>query len=699
LDKLRHNLNESQSRAVNHLDGPALVLAGAGSGKTRVLTERMCNLVKSGKANSYEILALTFTNKAAEEMKTRIKGLLRKKYDFPWVGTFHSISYKVLNIYLPKSSQRYKKNFTIYDPNDQLKIMKQVIKELDLDMHEYDPKTIRGKMDKLKNLYTYDEWDKEWDYKDENERNIFNRYQESLVQNNAMDFGDLILNFYELISKSKEIRENLHKKFQYILVDEYQDTNKIQFRLLNNLAARTKNLFAVGDEDQTIYGWRGASIDNILDFKKIYKNTKVFKLEQNYRSTPEILEVSNELIFNNKKRMDKVLSTVNPMGGEVEITSCPDNSLEAEHIAKKISEYIKKDNYKLKDFGIFYRTNAQSRSLEDVFRRNKIKYKIFGNISFYERAEIKDLISFLRMIVNPYDEVSFDRIINIPPRGVGEKTLKKIKLLQKSTDMHFLDCLGYCSNQSTIFTKKTIAKLRDFSEFFQTLSSSIKKNDILISESIEKFLINIRYFDYLADTDKKENISEFLNLVAEYENENQEPNINDFLNMLSISSSIDNLEDNGGYVAMMTVHLAKGLEFPCVFLVGMEEGLFPHSRILDDPDENSIEEERRLCYVAFTRAMNKLNISYCRMRRQFGDINYCEKSQFIQEVEDCKNVTLANYGSEENLDDSKVKVYHHRFGLGVILEEEIDEFIDDVVTVLFDNGVTKRVFLTDLEDG
>ena len=370
MDKLRHNLNESQSRAVNHLDGPALVLAGAGSGKTRVLTERMCNLVKSGKANSYEILALTFTNKAAEEMKTRIKGLLRKKYDFPWVGTFHSISYKVLNIYLPKSSQRYKKNFTIYDPNDQLKIMKQVIKELDLDMHEYDPKTIRGKMDKLKNLYTYDEWDKEWDYKDENERNIFNRYQESLVQNNAMDFGDLILNFYELISKSKEIRENLHKKFQYILVDEYQDTNKIQFRLLNNLAARTKNLFAVGDEDQTIYGWRGASIDNILDFKIIYKNTKVFKLEQNYRSTPEILEVSNELIFNNKKRMDKVLSTVNPMGGEVEITSCPDNSLEAEHIAKKISEYIKKDNYKLKDFGIFYRTNAQSRSLEDVFRRN-----------------------------------------------------------------------------------------------------------------------------------------------------------------------------------------------------------------------------------------------------------------------------------------------------------------------------------------
>ncbi|MEE2975666.1 MAG: UvrD-helicase domain-containing protein [Thermodesulfobacteriota bacterium] len=699
MNNLRHNLNQSQKMAATHVDGPALVLAGAGSGKTRVLTERICHLIKSGKANSFEILALTFTNKAAEEMKSRIKKLLGNKYDFPWVGTFHSISYKILSIFITEIGKDYKKNFTIYDPNDQLKIIKNVVKELDLDSNEYNPNLIRGKLDKLKNLYTFDEWDDEWSYRDEKERSVFHKYQKALEDNNAMDFGDLILNFYELISRNDKVKKNLHNRFKYILVDEYQDTNKIQFRLLNNLASKTKNIFAVGDEDQTIYGWRGASIDNIFKFKEIYHKTKIYKLEQNYRSSPEILQVSNQLIFNNKKRMDKVLTTSNPNAGNVEVISCPDNSVEADFVSEKITQYIKEKKYRLKDFGIFYRTNAQSRSLEDVFRRRKIKYKIFGNISFYDRAEIKDLISFLRLIVNPYDEISFNRIVNIPPRGIGAKTLIKMKSIQESSGMNFLECIEYCSDKNDVFSKKVASNLKDFKDSYRNLTLEINNKHLPISEAIEKFLINIKYFEYLEDTDKKENISEFLNLVAEYQNDNKESSLNDFLNMLSISSSIDNFNEDSGYVAMMTVHLAKGLEFPCVFLVGMEEGLFPHSKILDDPDENGIEEERRLCYVAFTRAMNKLHISYCRMRRQFGDINYCEKSQFIAEVENCKNVELDNYGQDEVDNKNHVKVFHHRFGEGVILEEELDEFIDDVVTVLFDNGTKKRVFLSDLEDG
>ena len=677
-----------------HVDGPALVLAGAGSGKTRVLAERVCNLVKYGKARSYEILALTFTNKAAEEMKARINSLLGKRYDFPWVGTFHSICFRLLRENIRELRPKYKTNFTIYDPSDQNTVMKRAIEKLEFDLDRYNSKSIRTKLDSLKNDYT--NLDELVDnIQDENELNIMKLYQSILIDNNAMDFGDLLVNFYELIHTNEGVKKKLHKRFKYILVDEYQDTNRIQFRILTNLVSETKNLFVVGDEDQSIYGWRGASIENFFDFEKIFPKSKIFKLEQNYRSTPQILEISNELIKNNEKRKyEKKLTTNNPSGEPVEIHSHYDNAAEAEFVCKKILKYTRKKDYTLNNFGIFYRTNFQSRMIEDELRKNNIPYTIVGNISFYERKEIKDIIAFLRLLDNPFDELSFDRVINLPPRGIGLKTLEKIKL--KKDKWTYLDFLINHSPKQEVLQGKIVYKLEEFGRLLKELYCDMKESDIPMAEALEKFLTNLKYYDYLDDEDRKENVNEFLNIIAEYEEKEASPNLYDFLNTFSLRTSVDNFDQNEKRVVMMTVHLAKGLEFPCVFMVGMEEGLFPHSRSLNE-GESQTEEERRLCYVAFTRAMKKLHISYCRMRRQFGTISICEKSQFIDEIQGNINVKIIEPEDAKIYKGNKTQVYHYRFGSGIILKE-FDENIDDIITVLFDSGITKRVFISDLDD-
>ena len=685
LDK--YNLNPNQLKAANHINGPALVLAGAGSGKTRILTLRILNLVQSQIAGSEQILALTFTNKAADEIRDRLSNMLGTDNLFPWMGTFHSISYKILRIFINELNPDYKKGFTIYDSSDQTRLLKDTIKSLDLDLDQYPPALIKTIIDGLKNSTPYGEWVIE----DKNRKKIIDTYQKRLKENNAMDFGDLILNCYELILKSEKVKNYLSKTFQYILVDEYQDTNDIQFKLIKLLLNSEDNLFVVGDDNQLIYGWRGASVDTILNFETLFPKTVIYKLEQNYRSTPQILDVANNLISNNKKKMEKNLWTSNPKGDLVELTSQRSDIAEAEYVASKIKEYS--GDYKLSDVAIFYRTNAQSRVLEDQLRKKKIQYKIFGNISFYDRAEIKDLVCYLRLIVNPEDGIAFNRIINIPARGIGAKTLQKLMNLKK-VDVSYLDLL-YVGVDHKIFSKKSEVLVLKLITAIDTFCVSLENGGI-ISECTEQFLIDLQYQEHLKDEDRVENISEFINVISDYEENINENNLSEFLNSLSISSSVDGLDSSSESITLMTIHLAKGLEFPCVFFVGIEDQIVPHSRTHDN--ENEIEEERRLCYVAITRAIKKLHLSYANFRKVFGQIIPSGKSRFVEEIANSENILRldgisTNSGSSSN---EEKKVFHYRFGTGSIVYND-DDSIEDVVLVQFDSGFRKKVFIHDLE--
>jgi DNA helicase-2/ATP-dependent DNA helicase PcrA len=667
------------------MKGPALVLAGAGSGKTRILTLRILNLVKSQTAGSDEILALTFTNKAADEIKERLYKMLGSDNVFSWMGTFHSISYKILRIFVDELSPDYKKGFTIYDSNDQTKLIKDTIKALDLNVDQYPPALIKTMIDNLKNSQPYDDWKIE----DKNRRNIIDTYQKKLKENNSMDFGDLILNCYELVSKNQKVRNYLRKIFRFILIDEYQDTNEIQFKLIKLLLSDEKNLFVVGDDNQLIYGWRGASVDTILNFESLFPNTKLYKLEQNYRSTPQILDVANNLIANNKKRMDKDLWTSNSKGELVELISHRSDIAEAEYVSKKIKSYNK--NFKLSEIAVFYRTNAQSRVLEDQLRKSKINYKIFGNISFYDRAEIKDMICYLRLIVNPNDSVAFNRIINTPARGIGAKTLQKM-IDFKLDDINYIDLLKK-SLESRIFSKKSEVHVVNLIGAIDTFILSLK-NGVLISECTEQFLIDLKYQEYLKDEDRIENISEFINVISDWEEVANNNDLSEFLNTLSISSSVDGLDTQSESITLMTIHLAKGLEFPCVFFVGLEDQIVPHSRTHDN--ENELEEERRLCYVAITRAIKKLHLSYALFRKVFGQIMPSTKSRFVEEIAESENIMRFDENSLEINNNAKTeKVFHYRFGSGYIVYD--DDAIEDVVLVQFDSGFRKKVFLYDLE--
>ena len=683
FEKIKQKMNNNQLAAIKHEDGPALVLAGAGSGKTRVLTIKIASLIYQKLCGTNELLALTFTNKAANEMRERINTFVGNKLDFPWIGTFHSISYKILRLNSDYIVGNYNKNFSIYDPSDQLKVIKSIIKDNDLDLNRYDPSKIRSKIDSLKNSLLYDEWE----FDDEIEQKIIQTYQTRLETLNAMDFGDLILKFYELLTKNNNFKQKMQNLFKYVFVDEYQDTNNIQFRLINIISNPQRNLFVVGDEDQSIYGWRGANIENILQFKKFFPDTEVYKLEQNYRSTPEILNVSNSLISKNTERLEKKMWTINKKGNPVKLVSFEDDRTEAKYVARNILS--EKSTFPFKDIAIFYRTNAQSRVLEDELRRANIKYRIFGNISFYERAEVKDCISYLKFITNKNDEIAFDRIINNPTRGIGLKTLQKIKLIASQENINLFETIKKIRTEKTFSNKINIAisKLIESIDFF---IEDIDKFSSL-SEAFEKFLNSIEYFDSLKDDDKLENVSEFLNFIAEFENNNSN-DINDFLNSLMLSSAVDDLDNSSSFVTLMTVHLSKGLEFPSVYVVGIEEGLFPHSRSMFSVAE--IEEERRLCYVAFTRAIKSLNLSYCKIRRQFGSIIYSNPSQFLDEIDSCEDLNIIDLNTS---DTNEEKVFHYKFGNGYIDIADTDNY-EDVVTVRFDSGVVKKVFINDLEE-
>mgnify|MGYP001007721298 CR=1 FL=1 len=628
-------LNDKQKEAVYYGDGPLLILAGAGSGKTRVLTHRIAYLIEERGVFPGNILAITFTNKAANEMKGRVGKLLHGKAEDVWMGTFHSICVRILRMFINRLG--YDRNFIIYDTDDQKTLVKECIKEKNLNKDTYKEKSIISIISSQKNLMlTPDAYINEnyGDFYCRNVGEIYAFYQEKLKKNNALDFDDLILKTIELLKKDKDALEYCQKKFKYIFVDEYQDTNKAQYVLIRLLSGKYKNVCVVGDDDQSIYGWRGADIRNILDFEKDFPNTKIIKLEQNYRSTKNILDVANSIIKNNRERKDKKLWTTNGEGTPTTIYTAFDEMDEGNFVADKIRSLVDTGEYNLSDFAILYRTNAQSRAFEEVFMRKDIPYRIVGGLKFYARKEVKDIIAYLRLIQNPADDVSLRRIINIPKRGIGLSTIAKIEKYIAQTGESIYSALLDVEDIPGL-SQRAITNLKSFTEM---INKFIAMKEVMeLKDFIEEVVYSTGYIkeleeeDNIESTSRIENIKEFISVAVDYETHSEEATLEDFLATVSLLSDVDKTEKNGDTVTLMTVHSAKGLEYPVVFVVGMEEGLFPIRRALDGGSDE-LEEERRLCYVAVTRAQKLLYITFATVRTIYGNTSYSIPSSFLKEI-------------------------------------------------------------------
>lgn len=620
-------LNDQQKKAVLQTEGPILILAGAGSGKTKVLTHKIAYLIKEKNVPLYNILAVTFTNKAANEMKERIAKLLdcspieqknKNNIALPWAGTFHSICVKILRREIKNIG--FNSNFTIYDENDSLGLIKSIIKEKKIDKR-YNPRAIKSFISSAKNEFI-DE--KKYDQYVESDFQqivsiIYKIYQKKLRECNALDFDDLINFTVKLFEKKSKILEKYQNIFKYVLIDEYQDTNTPQYLLVKMLASKYKNICVVGDDWQSIYSFRGANFRNILNFENDYPNTLIIKLEQNYRSTQNILDAADSIIKLNQNRTEKTLWTKNKKGNLISIYQGFDGQDEINFIVMEINSLLAQNpNYSLKDFAILYRTNAQSRSVEEVFLSHNLPYRIIGGLRFYERKEIKDILAYLKLIANKSDLVSLERIINAPKRGIGKKTFEKIySILSDSQNI----------NLAIDEIKKNNPKIKDFFEMINELEK-LSKN-INTADLIEKVAIRSGYKEYLLDGTEEgknrwENVEELKSVAFKAEN------LNVFLQEIALVSDIDNYNSQNNAVTMMTLHNAKGLEFSVVFIVGMEEGLFPHSRSLFDPTE--MEEERRLAYVGITRAKDYLYLTYAQTRMLYGEIKSNPASRFINEI-------------------------------------------------------------------
>ncbi len=656
-------LNKEQINAVTHTDGPMLVMAGAGSGKTKVLTTRIAYLVKKG-IDPYNILAITFTNKAANEMKERITNLIGDQARYMQISTFHSFGLTILKKYYEYVG--LSKNFTIIDSDDVLSLIKKLIKDSGFDPKHYSPKTIRNKISSAKNeLMSPDELDKFTSNEiDGVVVSIYRKYQARLLSNNSVDFDDLLLLPIRVFQSHPEVLKIYQEQYKYILIDEYQDTNQVQYILTKMLSAKYKNICVVGDQDQSIYGFRGSNYRNILNFEKDYPNTCVIMLEQNYRSTKTILGAANDIIKNNKNRKDKNLWTSNDIGDKITCKRCMDERDEANYIVSKISELI--SNGVPKDsIAILYRTNALSRNIEEVMLGENIPYKIVGSFYFYNRREIKDLISYLRLIYNTNDDISLTRIINVPKRKIGLKTIEKISLKAINNNISMFEAID--SGKELEFKKIILELIKDSEE----MSLTELVDDILDKTGIRS---SLEKEDSIESIARLENLEEFKSITMNFEARYGIISLEDFLNEISLVSDIEEAKDNKDVVTMMTVHAAKGLEFDYIFLIGMEENLFPHSRSIESNDE--LEEERRLCYVAVTRAKKKLYITSCNTRMLYGLDNHNSKSRFINEISedylDDIKITGNTKKSTITIDDSinytlGEKVKHSEFGLGVIV--------------------------------
>jgi len=735
---LKKLLNEEQYIATTTVEGPLLILAGAGSGKTRVLTHRIAYMIKEKGISPYEILAITFTNKAAGEMKQRVKTLVGDTAEYMWISTFHSSCAKILRREIDVMG--YKKDFTIYDSYDQKSLMKQVTKELNIDEKDITDKEIIGQISTAKNLLI-----EPLDYKKKNEYHFrlnkiadaYLLYQKKLKQNNALDFDDIIMKTVELFEKFPEVLEKYREKFRYVLVDEYQDTNHAQYKLVQLLTKKHQNICVVGDDDQSIYMFRGADIRNILDFESDFPNAKVVKLEKNYRSMGNILSAANAVIKYNTERKEKTLKKTKDDGSKIKIYRAFDDGDEASFVVREMARQFREGrNYR--EMAVLYRTNAQSRKFEEALMREGVPYKIIGGLRFYDRKEIKDILAYLRIINNPFDEVSLRRIINVPKRKIGNTTMEKLQENALSQDESLFDTIMNLEeyNLLSVGSTQSVVSFRDM-----ILDFNDKQVDMKVSDLVDHILKSTGYLKELReskspeDISRVENLEEFVSVVMEYEMKAEEPSLSEFLETVVLVSDIDSFDEEVDSVTLMTLHSAKGLEFPVVFMVGMENGLFPGVASLSDSGE--MEESRRLAYVGITRAMEELYMTYAENRMVYGRIVSYPVSDFLLDIPSAlkeylndeqksfrkevnphtikytdKNLKYTNYSVEKALEDAArildvpdhkamgkkdikpgAKVKHPKFGVGTVVSAE-DAKGDIKVTIAFDSKGIKQLMLS-----
>lgn len=629
-------LNEPQRQAVMATDGPLLILAGAGSGKTRVLTHRTAYLIEECGVNPYNIMAITFTNKAAGEMRERIDQMVGYGSESIWVCTFHSTCVRILRRYIDRLG--FGTNFTIYDSDDQKTLMKDICKRLEIDTKMYKEKmflsAISSAKDELIDPIEF-ETRAAGDYVKRKQAQVYREYQQALKQNNALDFDDLIMKTVELFKLDKEVLASYQDRFRYIMVDEYQDTNTAQFELIRLLALKYQNLCVVGDDDQSIYKFRGANIYNILNFEHHFPDATVIKLEQNYRSTQNILDAANAVIANNQGRKEKRLWTDNGAGDKITFEQLDTAAEEADFVARDIARRVRKGEYQYKDCAILYRTNAQSRLFEERFITANIPYKIFGGVNFYARKEVKDLLAYLKTIDNGQDDLAVRRIINIPKRGIGAASINKVALYAQEQEISFYDAL--CVAEQVPGLGKAAAKIRPFVLFIQSMKAKAKL--LSVADLLQEVIETTGYVRELEaeGTDEAEarieNIDELISKAVDYAEGEEAPTLNGFLENVALVADIDSFDENSDYVVLMTLHSAKGLEFPNVYLAGLEDGLFPsYMSITSDNSQAEIEEERRLAYVGITRAKKNLTISSARVRMVRGQTQYGKVSRFVREI-------------------------------------------------------------------
>ena len=629
-------LNEPQRQAVMATDGPLLILAGAGSGKTRVLTHRTAYLIEECGVNPYNIMAITFTNKAAGEMRERIDQMVGYGSESIWVCTFHSTCVRILRRYIDRLG--FGTNFTIYDSDDQKTLMKDICKRLEIDTKMYKEKmflsAISSAKDELIDPIEF-ETRAAGDYVKRKQAQVYREYQQALKQNNALDFDDLIMKTVELFKLDKEVLASYQDRFRYIMVDEYQDTNTAQFELIRLLALKYQNLCVVGDDDQSIYKFRGANIYNILNFEHHFPDATVIELEQNYRSTQNILDAANAVIANNQGRKEKRLWTDNGAGDKITFEQLDTAAEEADFVARDIARRVRKGEYQYKDCAILYRTNAQSRLFEERFITANIPYKIFGGVNFYARKEVKDLLAYLKTIDNGQDDLAVRRIINIPKRGIGAASINKVALYAQEQEISFYDAL--CVAEQVPGLGKAAAKIRPFVLFIQSMKAKAKL--LSVADLLQEVIETTGYVRELEaeGTDEAEarieNIDELICKAVDYAEGEEAPTLNGFLENVALVADIDSFDENSDYVVLMTLHSAKGLEFPNVYLAGLEDGLFPsYMSITSDNSQAEIEEERRLAYVGITRAKKNLTITSARVRMVRGQTQYGKVSRFVREI-------------------------------------------------------------------
>jgi DNA helicase-2/ATP-dependent DNA helicase PcrA len=629
---LLESLNQTQLDAVEHTQGPLLILAGAGSGKTRVLTHRVAYLIDQGLAAPEEVLAITFTNKAAREMKDRVALLVGPDSRRMWVSTFHAFCARILRVHAEKLG--YKREFSIYDGADQVRLVKRCIVELGKDPKRFNPRSFQAQISSAKNvLMAPDDFLRNTEgYIAENVAEVYDLYQRRLYENNAMDFDDLIMQSVALLELFPDVRERYQTRFKYIHVDEYQDTNHAQYRLVNILAAGYRNLCVVGDDDQSVYSWRGADIRNILDFERDYPEAKVVKLEQNYRSTQTILDAANAVVANNASRKAKALWTAGDEGDRIRVFAASDEYAEARFVVSEIERLVDAGTPP-RDVSVFYRTNAQSRALEDVLVREGIPYQVVGGVRFYERAEIKDAMAYLSVISNPDDSGSLERIINVPKRGLGNTSVAKLQDYARKNGISLYEAVSEADAVDlTGAAKKACRGVRELFEGLRVAALEVPPTEVIGAVLDESgYRRELEAEDTIEAESRLENLEELTNAAREYERVEPEPTLGGFLQEQALYSDSDSLGSEGGSVTLMTLHNAKGLEFSHVFVVGMEEGTFPHARSLD---EHNLEEERRLAYVGITRARETLTLTHARLRSSWGEREYRMPSRFLSEIPD-----------------------------------------------------------------